>query len=256
MFIKCLQLEKTLADLRLPEQPLAQQEMLRSRLLAVPSGKRLTQLMRSNDLGSIMHKMAAIEEAEDIIECITKSVERQDYYRLMKIQDECGQTALHVAARNNHLLAVVCMLEHLLPDDRVRILEMRDTGHLTAFYHLAKDELNCDWIILNLLPLIEVQYLEKFFEVQLYTNQELSVTMIETLSAYRESLIITPPPGWMPFTFGKKFPASPCLQCSIVVVMTLNADKPKLFASCYFSFSSVYIPCMLLKVQAIRTTKI
>ena len=203
--MNCLQLEKILTELRLPDQSLdtllAQHDKLKKSLLSIPSGKRLTLLMTSNDLGSVMHKMAAIKGTDEMIECMTDCVERQDYYHLMKIQDECGQTALHVAARNSNLNAVMCMLNHLFPGDRVRILEMKDTGYLTAFHHLAGKAENCDWITEKLLPMIEVRYLEGFLEGQLSKPKEVKTEVIMSLTAYKDSRISTPSPGRYVYKF-------------------------------------------------------
>lgn len=197
--MNCLQLEKMLTNLRVPNQTsdalLHKLDGLRLCLIAIPPGKRLALLMTSNDLGSIMHKLAAIQGSLEMIECITNFIRRENYYHFMKIQDECGQTAMHVAARNGHLVAVACMLEHLLPTDRVRILEMRDTGHLTPFHHVVKRDLQCKWIFQNLLPKIEPDHLISFLELQLNLEQGITSETLETLREYKQRIIPTPSAG-------------------------------------------------------------
>ena len=195
MLISCIQLEQLLAELKRPTKSLGtlmdKQEQLKSSLISIPQGRRLQLLMASNDLGSIMHKLAAIQGTVEMMECMTSCIERRNYFNLMKIQDECGQTALHVAARNKHLSAVICMLEHLLPNDRLTILEMKDTGRLTTFHHLLRNDTSGEWIIAHVLPRVDPAHLDTFLQMQLESMEELEPNMIEALEAYKESLCTT-----------------------------------------------------------------
>ena len=195
MLISCIKLEQLLAELKRPSKSLEtfliKQEELRSYLISIPQARRLQLLMASNDLGNIMHKLAAIQGTVEMMECITSCVDRSNYFNLMKIQDECGQTALHVAARNKHLSAVICMLEHLLPNDRLTLLEMKDTGRLTTFHHLLRIDTGGEWIIAHVLPRVDPAHLNTFLQMQLTSMEELEPSMIEALEAYKESLCTT-----------------------------------------------------------------
>lgn len=136
IYYKEMQLEMKLAEVRRGDCVQIKRDEFIAYLMAVRSKSRLvTILMSSNDLGSVLHKLVAMNDNSDLVECITDSLDSsENMYRLLRIQDECGRTAIHVAAQNRNWKALSAMLDRLKAADRMSVLKMIDTGRLTPFH--------------------------------------------------------------------------------------------------------------------------
>lgn len=184
------------------ENPPIKYDQFREKLFAIPTKRRLALLTTSNDLGSVIHKLSASEAALSFLECVGSCLDSESFYKLIRIQDECGRTGLHVAAINGNWKALSYMLHIVPPDCRHLVLAMKDAGSRTPFHCSLLVVANisskflAEWldgdavlkqleIILKALP---DGHLKDFLKLQSYPDC-IPDNLVEIVGAYIESLL-------------------------------------------------------------------
>lgn len=145
MYCNSQKLEQLVAKLKATkrdENIAATAENVRHHLLSVPQPCRQRILMASNDLGSVLHKLAAWRDGTELIGAIANCLDQESFFKLVRIPDDCGQTALHVAASQSRVEVITIILEHLSPEKRLILLTKNDIGNATPIQCALKPDSN------------------------------------------------------------------------------------------------------------------